>query len=305
MIENIKGLVKVIHDLCERFGVSSEDLAYAVRYLIRYGYLDGDKAVTIARVVKAVKLFQKLRGALKSDGVLGRRTLATMKVPRCGCPDVANGKPLALKRERPNPWHAKGIKVVRWGFREYLPNMSQASQQDGFAEALNAWQAVCGLKTEYQTNPKGSMHVAIGLAHPNARSPRIRSDGRGGMLAATYLADFRGTIPLDFDPTSNFQIGVAPGQIDYVRVAMHEAGHVFMDLEHSAVDRIVALMDPTYSEAIGTVQPEDVERARQKWGEPVVAKTDSGGPEVKYNEYVIKCSGSIEVEGHTLLKRRV
>ena len=290
-------VTKLIHKLCDRWEIEPHDLAYAVTYLERYGYLDAKP--TITSIVKAVKLFQKLRGALKSDGVLGRRTLATMKVPRCGCPDVKNGKPLALKRERPNPWYAKGVKVVRWGFREYLPGMSKAEQRDGFAEALQAWRDVCGLKTEFVANPKGRMNVAIGLAHPNARSPRIRSDGRGGMLAATYLADFRGMIPLDFDPTSHFQIGVAPGQIDYVRVAMHEAGHVFMDLEHSAVDRTIALLDPTYSEAVGTPQPEDVARAVQKWGKPEAVSPSSDGEQ----EYVIRCQGPLKIEGHTVLKR--
>lgn len=63
-------------------------------YLKRYGYIDTLKRSGFQSMVstsKAVKRMQRQMG-LEETGELDQSTLAVMKKPRCGVPDVANYK---------------------------------------------------------------------------------------------------------------------------------------------------------------------------------------------------------------------
>lgn len=222
-----------------------------IRFLFHYGWLRNSSA-TEADVFEAIAKYKARFGKFSN-------ILQAMQHARCGFPDFQ-----ALSEDAGNPWLKQGITKIRWTIAQGLPGWDRDRQLELTRKAIGAWQEVCGLQTEYvPPNANESVHVAIGLCSRNNGS-----DGRGGMLAYTYLPNYRPMpIPLLFDVSETF-VGSLPkyGDVLYLNTCCHELGHVLIGLDHSpAEDGQKALMDPYYDPEMWKPQAFDVKRALKMW----------------------------------------
>lgn len=235
-----------------------------IRFLTHYGWLRKDGVSTAAAVLEAIAKYKARYGKFSN-------ILQAMRHARCGFPDFH-----ALSEDLGNPWlragiTRAGITKVRWTIDQGLPGWDRERQLELTRKAIQAWQDVCGLQTEYvppgSTGPDTAPHVSIGLCSRNNGS-----DGRGGMLAYTYLPTYRPhPIPLLFDVSETFVNSVPRhGDILYLNTCSHELGHVLCGLDHSpAEDNQPALMDPYYNPDVWKPQQFDIKRALKMWPKSV------------------------------------
>lgn len=250
--------------LCRELGYSGSVVWNIVKFLFCYGWLQpkhGQYRATLEEVYNAIASYKARFGRFSN-------ILQAMQHARCGFPDFQ-----ALSEDQGNPWLRSGVKVIRWTIAKGLPGWDRDRQLELTRKAIQAWQDVCGLQTEYvPLSPSGTLdpnyapHVSIGLCSRNNGS-----DGRGGMLAYTYLPTYRPLpIPLLFDVSETFVSAVPKhGDILYLNTCSHELGHVLCGLDHSpADDGQKALMDPYYDPETWKPQAFDIKRALKMWPKP-------------------------------------
>lgn len=247
---------------------NKEELKFAVDYLNYFGYIGVDllNQLDDTELHKSVKDFQRTFG-LKTDGVLGPKTLRAMEGPRCGCPDKIDAKNkghlqflqaqemIAKKR---NQWNKKGLTYF---IQDFLPGKVTKDQQTQLiASAFKAWDDVCGLNIS-QAKKAAEADIVVSTG----RGPQHNFDGRGGTLAWAYLptgADNQLLMRFDLDETW-IQHPKDRG-ILISNVACHEFGHI-LGLTHS--NRPNALMAPYYNPFIGVPQEDnDIPRIQKLYG---------------------------------------
>lgn len=280
-----------------------------VQYLKAYGYL-GDVDMLNASMVKhAIMEAVRRYGGVwtELDSVITRTALVHQMInhPRCGCSDK-----MKLSEDRGNPWLRAGIKNIKWTLVNPLPGWTRDEQITLSKKGLENWGAVCGLQTTYVPNLQDA-HVFLDLC-----DARNDGDGRGGMLAYTYLPDAPKPIGMYFDVAEDFR-----NSTKYLNVFTHEAGHVFCGLDHSSGnDAITSLMDPFYKANIAAPQPQDINRALKMW--PVVPPAPTPAPSpslpVKFrtrfsdasvkigpqsNGIVVESESLPTIDGYTIVKK--
>lgn len=217
-------------------------------YLERYGYIASDRPdrfgkrsaagaklpATVDRydaaMAEAVRLFQRTY-KIKEDGIVADETLALMRMPRCGVPDIIYGQP-ATRYNTYCPWRRRDL---RWHIHEVLPQIGEAHRQI-FVDQLMKWANVANLQ------------ISAGPAGSQIQSFNYVDDGPGGTFAyACYpcSGSCSGDCHFDlYDAWSSADV-TPSNRVDFVSVALHEIGHA-LGMLHSPGHRD-AVMYPKFA----------------------------------------------------------
>lgn len=153
-------------------------------------------------------------------------------------------------------------RTLTWCITGQLPGMTDAEQQEVFADAWSAWMKVANFKAFYTTNAR-TADVRMGAG---------RVDGPLGTLAQSQLPN--GTdVPLwqTYDTSEAWALArsreqLAQGKIPLLITTMHELGHV-LGLGHSRDAK--ALMYPSLNINAWTPQVDDVREIVMRYGPAV------------------------------------
>lgn len=245
-----------------------EEMTFALNYLVFFGYVGVEliKNVSYDDLQKAVKAFQRMFG-LKTDGVIGNKTLRAMECPRCGCPDHidrANKQHIQFLRaqeitaDRRDRWNKQGLTYY---IADYIGGtVTRQAQQQVVASAFKAWDDICGLNiSPAKSATKADILISAG------RGPQHNFDGRGGTLAWAYIPtgnDKQLTMKFDLDET--WVTNAKQRGVQMLNVACHEFGHI-LGLTHSK--KPGALMAPYYNPFIAVPQQDDdIARVQKLYG---------------------------------------
>lgn len=194
-----------------------------------------------------IRKFQEFHG-LEQTGQLDQPTLRQIDAPRfCGLPDIMPETMDLQKWPDPN---------IRWAITNNWP-ISRAVVKDAISFAWAQWAAVCGVNPVYVDDPS--------QAHVLVQSSPI--DGPMGVLAQSELANNTMNPKRQwYDNGEPWVVSEAPAasQIDLVRVACHEIGHV-LGLPHIAAGN---LLQPTYDVRIRAPQRGDIAEVVARYGPP-------------------------------------
>mgnify|MGYP000848299242 FL=1 len=225
--------------------------AQAIEQLYAIGYLTvkrpGSRAFSTA-----LKAFQEDSG-IKADGKLGpqtRRALLDPLLGFCGVTEHIRTHDGLCK------WPTGAITWTITG--SLAPRISAADQKAAFTEAWRYWSAVCNITPKYVANSK-TANVLMG-AGP--------IDGAGNTLAWSHLPC--GTalqLEQKYGTAETWVISENPRrvEIDLVRVAAHEIGHV-LGIPHLSDSG--ALLAPMYNPLVRGPQKSDIAEAVKRYGPP-------------------------------------
>ncbi|XP_064497280.1 matrilysin [Pseudopipra pipra] len=186
------------------------------------------KSLTLEDRIKEMQRFFHLT----VTGTLNTETEETMKLPRCGMPDIAEyqtfpGTPRWKKTHLT-------YKIVN-----YTPDLPRRKVDDAIRKALMLWSDVTPLN--FQRVQSGRADIEIGFAR-REHGDGYPFDGRGNTLAHAFAPGegIGGDVHFDEDEKwSEFN-----QEVNLFLVAAHEFGHS-LGLAHSNVRG--ALMNPIYS----------------------------------------------------------
>ncbi|MCC2958313.1 matrilysin family metalloendoprotease [Massilia sp. IC2-477] len=202
---------------------------------------------------------------LEDTGVLDEPTIAKMREPRCGFPDIPSDPGIAEFVAQGNRWDKL---TLTYGFGELTPDLDAAAIRSAITTALNLWANVTALTfTEVPLSAEPDFVIRfVAGDHGDGSS----FDGIGQVLAhAFYPPPNGGALAGDchFDANENWTVAlpVPDGAFDLVTVAAHEFGHS-LGLAHSKV--VGALMFPTYSGAQRALTQDDIDGIRSIYPRP-------------------------------------
>lgn len=201
---------------------------------------------------RAVAAFQSDWG-LVPDGIAGPQTVRALSDPLLGFCGVTEHVRTANGLCR---WASPALTWTITG--GLAPRISAADQRDAYAEAWGYWTSVCGIEATYTANSK-TANVLMGAG---------AIDRGGNTLAWSELPC--GSAPQLkqlYDTHETWVIAERPNrqQIDLVRVAAHEIGHV-IGIPHLSDPG--ALLAPMYNPAVRRPQASDIAEARKRYGPP-------------------------------------
>jgi len=249
---------------------SPQQLSFAVNYLSFFGYLSVEllKNLDPEDVRKAVRTFQRWFG-LKSDAVVGPKTLRAMEMPRCGCPDQldpANNvhkqylRMQEVAEKNMAKWNKDGL---TYAIHQHVSGISKKEQEAVYAAAFKSWMDICGLRvSKINRVDQADLVISVGSGR------RHNFDGRGGTLAWAYLPNGQGQqLLMRFDLAETWTLSPNQRGVLLFNVAAHEFGHMF-GLTHSKIK--AALMAPNYNPVVDVPQwNDDIPRMQARYGKPV------------------------------------
>uniref|UniRef100_A0A671YV29 Matrix metalloproteinase-9 n=1 Tax=Sparus aurata TaxID=8175 RepID=A0A671YV29_SPAAU len=171
-------------------------------YLKRFGYMDTLKRSGFQSMVstsKAVKRMQRQMG-LEETGELDQSTLAAMKKPRCGVPDVANYKTF----DGDLKWDHND---VTYRVLNYSPDMEIALIDDAFARAFKVWSDVTPLTFRRLFDGTADIMISFGKADHGDGYP---FDGKDGLLAHAFPPGAGVQGDAHFDDDEYWTLGKGP-----------------------------------------------------------------------------------------------
>uniref|UniRef100_A0A671YV20 Matrix metalloproteinase-9 n=1 Tax=Sparus aurata TaxID=8175 RepID=A0A671YV20_SPAAU len=178
------------------------DTELAESYLKRFGYMDTLKRSGFQSMVstsKAVKRMQRQMG-LEETGELDQSTLAAMKKPRCGVPDVANYKTF----DGDLKWDHND---VTYRVLNYSPDMEIALIDDAFARAFKVWSDVTPLTFRRLFDGTADIMISFGKADHGDGYP---FDGKDGLLAHAFPPGAGVQGDAHFDDDEYWTLGKGP-----------------------------------------------------------------------------------------------
>ncbi|CAL8283520.1 unnamed protein product [Gadus morhua 'NCC'] len=238
-------LVMVAHCIAVPMpGDETDKRLQAEKYLSRFyhlpaGLLGARKSSDVLQTkLKEMQAFFNL----KVTGKLDAETFDTMKLPRCGAPDVGeyNVSPRKLKWPNNN---------LTFRIENFTPDMKKADVERAIRQAFNVWASVTPLT--FKRLHSGIADIMISFAardHGDFNS----FDGPNGLLAHAYAPGKGIGGDTHFDEDENWT--KESNDYNLFLVATHEFGHA-LGLEHSR--EAGSLMFPTYSYSPGFPLSED------------------------------------------------
>jgi len=263
-------------------GAKGAEVERLQTYLKKFGYLESpvaesfrintvlasipaaEKGTFDEGTMQALKRFQTFNH-LPATGVLDEATLAHMKLPRCGFPDLGEFTNTGRK------WPGTNL---TYGFQEFSLDIPAAQVIEATAQAFALWSAVtplCFRRVALSANPNIIIRFVSG-DHGDGNA----FDGPSGVLAHAFFPPFPPNPPepiqgdAHFDEDENWTIAIPPaaGKIDLVTVAAHEFGHS-LGLGHSAVAG--ALMAPFYAGPHRFLHSDDIAGIQSIYGGSFIA----------------------------------
>ncbi|TXG66597.1 hypothetical protein EZV62_007872 [Acer yangbiense] len=214
-------------------GDKVEGILQLKKYLQQFGYLDY-KNRTHANdddfdelLESAVKTYQ-LNFHVKPTGVLDRKTLSKMAMPRCGVADIVNGTNLMRSHHH---HHGSGFHAV--AHYSFFSGNTRSDAMEPVARAFQTWQANTHFSFS-RVEDSGNAHITIGFESGD-HGDRFPFDGPSpsGPTIAHAFAPTDGRF--HYDAEEKWAVGAVPGSIDMETVALHEIGHL-LGLDHSEVE---------------------------------------------------------------------
>jgi hypothetical protein len=229
--------------------------------LYALGYLTA-KRPSAKALASAVKAFQQDQG-LKADGKIGPQTIRALTDPLlgfCGVMEHIRTHDGVCKWPQPQ---------VTWAVTGSLkPRVSDGDQKAAYAMAWDFWMSVCGIEAKFVANSK-TANVLMGSGP---------IDAGGNTLAWSHLP-CGSALQLEqkYDTGETWIISDNPQrfEIDLVRVAAHEIGHV-IGIPHLSDNG--ALLAPMYNPRVRSPQASDIAEAVKRYGQPKQEPTSPPQP---------------------------
>uniref|UniRef100_A0A3Q3IYL2 interstitial collagenase n=1 Tax=Monopterus albus TaxID=43700 RepID=A0A3Q3IYL2_MONAL len=237
-----------------------QDEGFAESYLKKFFSLKEDNGPSVRRgispVSKKLGEMQRFFG-LTITGMLDADTLAMMKKPRCGVPDVDIAGYSTFGNNY--KWEKNNL---TYRIENYTPDMSVSEVDDSLKKALEVWAKVTPLRFTRIYSGTADIMISFGS---RAHGDFYPFDGPDGTLAHAFApgAGIGGDAHFDEDETFTFRSNA--GYILFL-VAAHEFGHS-LGLTHS--EDPGALMYPMYiyrNPDTFVLPPDDVKGIQSLYG---------------------------------------
>ncbi|CDQ90071.1 unnamed protein product [Oncorhynchus mykiss] len=175
------------------------DTELANSYLQRFGYMDVQHRSgfqSMASTSKALMRMQRQMG-LEETGTLDKSTVAAMKAPRCGVPDVRSYQTFQgdLKWDHHD---------ITYRILNYSPDMGASLIDDAFARAFKVWSDVTPLTFTRLFDGIADIMVSFGKADHGDGYP---FDGKDGLLAHAFPPGEGIQGDAHFDDDENWTLG--------------------------------------------------------------------------------------------------
>ncbi|KAI3842105.1 hypothetical protein MKX03_018379 [Papaver bracteatum] len=246
-------------DGCHK-GQKVESIHELKQYLRKFGYLDVYYNHTEHvhnnefddDLESGIKTYQ-LNYNLKATGKLDAQTVKQMRMPRCGVPDIVNGKTYMRsgKKDHTNGGNSSSLHSVslysffqgspRWPdskshltyqLSSTIPVTDLRTLKTVGKRAFARWAEVSHFKFSEATNEAAD--IVIGF-YSGDHGDGSSFDGPGGTLAHSFSpTDGR----LHFDAEENWSTNPKQDMMDIETVAVHEIGHL-LGLEHSSEPKAI------------------------------------------------------------------
>jgi len=260
--------VQKLYDYLKRFGYfPNESLTKFAAWRPAMAFDQEDPDSFDETMEQAVRLFQRQQG-LKPDGWVGPKTLALLRRPRCGNPDVV---PTAAATD-PSEGVTTSDSYERWplsyaaySINSYTSDLPRDRCREAVLGALRRWAAVTSIAFTERSWPN---EVAIGwfIGEHIFLHEWFESAGYG-ILGHAYPERYNGGPRIVgafcFNDLESWSTNTPPSGTDVATLALHLLGHV-LGLEHSDVTSSV--MYAYYSGPRRELTPDDVRAIQALYG---------------------------------------
>ncbi|XP_008330466.1 collagenase 3-like [Cynoglossus semilaevis] len=220
------------------FEEEDQDESLAENYLKRFYNLTEETGAVFRTglSLKEQKLAEMQRFFhLQVTRTLDSDTIAMMKKPRCGVPDIQpSGYSITGHAFK---WRTNSL---TYRIENYTPDMSTSEVDDSIERALQVWAKVTPLRFTRLYSGTADIMISFGRRYHGDLSP---FDGPDGQLAHAYPPGPNMGGDAHFDEDETFTFHSNAGYVLFI-VAAHEFGHS-LGLSHS--EDPGALMYPTYT----------------------------------------------------------
>uniref|UniRef100_A0A8C7KHQ8 Matrix metalloproteinase-9 n=1 Tax=Oncorhynchus kisutch TaxID=8019 RepID=A0A8C7KHQ8_ONCKI len=175
------------------------DMELAESYLKRFGYMNVQHRSGFQSMVSTSKALMRMQRqmGLEETGTLDKSTVAAMKAPRCGVPDIRSYQTF----EGDLKWDHHD---VTYRILNYSPDMEASLIDDAFARAFKVWSDVTPLTFTRLFDGTADIMVSFGKADHGDGYP---FDGKDGLLAHAFPPGEGIQGDAHFDDDENWTLG--------------------------------------------------------------------------------------------------